>query len=268
MPFVRQRRAVPHCRTALKPLAGPQSDIKAVETPLAVPGFRYLQRRITPVCLAPSRFSPLTVLALSAAFCVGSSAVAQAKSSKFKSSSTKKSSSKSTGVWAWTSGSHTYIRARPGIQTPPIAKVPRHTKLMVWGKFDGWFRVETTDHKFGWIHNELVNSAALAKVEDMSHSEARQASNKTSNQMMYGSVAELKKHYQKFGATGAKKGLAVQGVKVGPSKAQRLASQKAAQAKTGPTEDRARQSYTSKISSSQSCAAKNRASECRKSGPS
>jgi cell wall-associated NlpC family hydrolase len=129
----------------------------------------------------------------------------------------------------------TYIRARPGTQTPPVAKVPRHTQLMVWGKFDGWYRVETTDHKFGWVHNELLHSPALDNVKEMSHSKARRASDSTSNQLMYGSVEDLKKHYQRFGAPGAKKGLAMLGVKVkskpGQSSSQRLAAQKAAQQK-------------------------------------
>ncbi len=242
MPFARQRLAVLHSRTASKPLADPQSDNMtshllvheiventAVEIQPAVAGFRYLWRRST-----PSRFSPLTLAALSAVFCMGNPSGVQAKSSHYSHSShrRKAAASKPTGCWAWTAGSMTYLRARPGIQTPPVAKVPRHTKLMVWGKFDGWFRVETTDHKFGWVHNELVNSPELEKIKEMSHSQAREASNKSSNQLMFGSVAELKKHYQRFGSSGAKKGLAVLGVNVGTkssqSNKQKFAAHKAA----------------------------------------
>lgn len=262
MPIVRQRRAVPHCRTALQHLDGPQCDIMKSLAPVkfncpvpiplffhgpvesnslstfpqskfaafrssfpVIPGFRYLRRFESGV----SR-SAVVVLALSAAFCVGFSADAHAKSRR-SSKSYRQSSAQPAGVWAWTAGSMTYLRARPGIQTPPIAKVPRHTKLMVWGKFDGWYRVETPDHKFGWIRNELLNSPTLAKVQEMSHSKARRASNRTANQIMYGSAQELKKHYQRFGSTGAQKGLAALGVKVGPTKAQRLAALKAAQQK-------------------------------------
>jgi hypothetical protein len=87
----------------------------------------------------------------------------------------------------------------------------------VWGKFNGWYRVETQDNKFGWIHSDYLNSRGLEKVAEMSHAKAKQASDRTENQVMYGSVEMLKKHYQRYGAVGAKKGLQQMGVKLATS---------------------------------------------------
>lgn len=130
-----------------------------------------------------------------------------------------KSTKKPTGVWAWTSGSQTYIRARPSATTPPIAKVARHTKLFVWGKFDGWYRVETTDHKFGWIYNTYLHPANEDKIAELSHHKAKFASDRTENQTMYGSAQLLKKHYARYGAEGARVGLKKQGVIIASTRA-------------------------------------------------
>lgn len=121
---------------------------------------------------------------------------------------------KAVGVKAWTSGSQTFIRARPGANVPVVAKVARHTPLYVWGKYDGWYRVETHDHVFGWVFNQYINSPALSKVREMPRSKARVASNRTANQTMYGSPQLLKKHLAVYGAPGAVKGLEKQGIRV------------------------------------------------------
>src|SRR3712207_1583132 len=39
------------------------------------------------------------------------------------------------GAWGWTTGSQTYLRVRPSATTPAVAKVPRRTKMFVWGKY-------------------------------------------------------------------------------------------------------------------------------------
>ena len=83
------------------------------------------------------------------------------------------------GVPGWTKGSQTYLRSRPGAQTPAVAKVPRHTKVYVWGTFDGWYRVETSDHVFGWIHNSVLNAPSAEKLVELSHRRAILASNKS-----------------------------------------------------------------------------------------
>ena len=261
MPFVRQRLTALHCRIASKPLAVPQSDNmtssvlaheivekNSVEVQSAVSGsavsgssvsgFRSLLLRSSLLHRSKSsKCSPLAVVAMSAAFSMAQPGIAQAKSSKTSSShkfGSGKSTSKSSSCLAWTSGSMTYLRSRPGIQTPPVAKVPRRTPVTVLGKFNGWYHVQTKDHKLGWVHNELVNSSALSKVKEMSHSQAREASDDADNQLMFGTVEELKKHYQRFGASGAKKGLAVLGVTVGSksnASKQKIASQKASHQK-------------------------------------
>lgn len=104
------------------------------------------------------------------------------------------------GVPGWTSGSQTYLRARPGEDTPAVAKVPRHTKVYVWGTFQGWYRVETPDHTFGWVHNSVLNAPEAQKLAELSHRKARLASDRTSDQQMYGSAEVLKRHYALYGA--------------------------------------------------------------------
>lgn len=164
---------------------------------------------------------------------------------------------KPTGVWGWTSGTQTYLRARPGTLTPPIAKVPRHTKLFVWGKFDGWYRVETPDHKFGWVFHSYIRSADESKIRELSHRKARLASNRTANQTMYGSPQLLRRHYARYGAPGAAQGLQQQGVRVArrpkSSSATRLATRlrHKSPASTGATgKSRARESNGLRLASS------------------
>lgn len=118
------------------------------------------------------------------------------------------------GVQAWTSGSQTYLRARPAQTTPIVAKVAKHTPLFVWGKFNGWYRVETHDHVFGWVHYELINSPELGKVKELSHARAIKASERNGNQTMYGKPGQLAKYFKKHGAPGAVSGLREMGVKV------------------------------------------------------
>ena len=116
------------------------------------------------------------------------------------------------GTWGWTTGSATYVRIRPGQQTPIVAKVSRRTKLMVWGTFDGWYRVETTDHKFGWIYNDYVSVPKAEKLHELSHFKAKKASDATGHQTLYGKPQQLKKYYAKYKSPGAKKGLEKQGI--------------------------------------------------------
>jgi cell wall-associated NlpC family hydrolase len=116
------------------------------------------------------------------------------------------------GAWAWTTGAHTYLRVRPSAKTPVVAKVPRRTKLFVWGKFDGWYRVETTDNTFGWIHFEQLNCPKANKIKELSHAKAKLASDKSGHQTLYGSPATLKKYFARYKAPGAARGLAKQGV--------------------------------------------------------
>jgi cell wall-associated NlpC family hydrolase len=87
------------------------------------------------------------------------------------------------GVHGWTSGSQTFLRSRPGAQTAPVAKVPRHTRLYVWGTFNGWYRVETSDNKFGWVHHKLLNAPNADKLVELSHRKAKLASDRVSNQL-------------------------------------------------------------------------------------
>ena len=119
---------------------------------------------------------------------------------------------KAVGVKAWTSGSQTFIRARPGAAVPPVAKVARHTPLFVWGKYNGWYRVETHDHIFGWVFNPYLSSPDLVKVREMPRAKAQVASNRTAHQTMYGTPAVLKKHFVTYRAKGALVGLQKQGV--------------------------------------------------------
>ncbi len=121
---------------------------------------------------------------------------------------------KPVGVRAWTSGSQTYIRARPGTNVPVVAKVARHMPLYVWGKYNGWYRVETHDHIFGWVYNPYLNGPGLDKVREMPRSKARLASDRTANQIMFGTPQVLKKHVAVYGAPGAVKGLKKHGVYV------------------------------------------------------
>lgn len=134
---------------------------------------------------------------------------------------------KPVGTWGWTTGSATYIRIRPGTQTPAVAKVPLRTKLMVWGTYDGWYRVETTDNKFGWIYNDYVKVPKADKLIELSHAKAKKASDSTGNQTLYGTPEQLKQYYARYNASGALRGLEKQGVRI-TSNAKKPAAQKAA----------------------------------------
>lgn len=91
-------------------------------------------------------------------------------------------SRKLVGVPGWTRGSQTYLRSRPGEATPAVAKVPRRTKVYVWGTFQGWYRVETPDHVFGWVHNSVLRAPEAQKLSELSHRKAVLASDRTSHQ--------------------------------------------------------------------------------------
>jgi cell wall-associated NlpC family hydrolase len=118
------------------------------------------------------------------------------------------------GVQAWTSGSTTSIRVRPTNDTPVVAKVSRHMPLYVWGKYNGWYRVETHDHLFGWVQHPYIKSPNLHKVVAMSAAKANEASKRTDNQVVFGTQDQLKKFYISTGSEGARKGLALQGIYV------------------------------------------------------
>ncbi len=116
------------------------------------------------------------------------------------------------GVPGWTSGSQTFIRARPSALTPPVAKVPTRTPVYVWGRYEDWYRVETKDHIFGWVHKDYIDARRLRKVRPISHFKAKEASDKTSNQTMFGTPEQLKTYRARYGGSGAVKGLALKGI--------------------------------------------------------
>ena len=116
------------------------------------------------------------------------------------------------GVRARTTGSQTFVRVRPSALTPPVAKVPGGTSLYVWGRFHDWYRVETHDHVFGWVHKQYIQARHGWKVRELSHFKAVQASEKSATQTLYGTVAELKAYHARYGGQGAVKGLALKGV--------------------------------------------------------
>ena len=121
---------------------------------------------------------------------------------------------KLTGVQAWTSGEQTYIRVRPSQNVPILAKVAKHTPLYVWGKYNGWYRVQTHDDIFGWVHYELLNSSALGKVKELSPATVAVSAKRSADTTMWGTPQQLKTYYQKHGASGALKGLREMGVPV------------------------------------------------------
>ena len=131
------------------------------------------------------------------------------------------------GVQAWTSGSQTYIRVRPNASTPIVAKVAKHTPLYVWGKYDGWYRVQTHDDIFGWVHYELLNSRGLDKVKDLTPEAVERAAARSADITMWGTPEQLKAYYQKHGAKGAAKGLIEMGVPISTHKKTRVVHVKA-----------------------------------------
>ena len=83
------------------------------------------------------------------------------------------------GVWGWTTGNpHTYVRARPDFSAPPVGKLPLRTPVMLWGKFGPWYRVETSEHVFGWIDAQYVVSRDLYMVATLSKWKADEASDR------------------------------------------------------------------------------------------
>jgi cell wall-associated NlpC family hydrolase len=118
------------------------------------------------------------------------------------------SSTKLKGTWGTVLGSQTYIRIRPSSDSPNVAKVPRGTKVMAWGTYQGWYRVETADHHFGWVHHDYLNAPNAAKLKELSHAKAKAACDSTDNgQILYGSPLQLRLYYTKYKAKGALLGL-------------------------------------------------------------
>ena len=130
----------------------------------------------------------------------------------------------STGTRAWTSGPQTTIRVRPDNNTPCVAKVGRQMPVWVWGKYQGWYRVETHDHIFGWVSHQNLNLANDRKVENFSTFKANLASNRTGNQVMFGTPQMLRAYYNRYKASGAVKGLALQGIYLSSKPKTRLAA--------------------------------------------
>lgn len=124
------------------------------------------------------------------------------------------------GAWGWTSGEQTYLRVRPSKTDPIVARVPHATKVFVWGKYNGWYRVETVDHKFGWIFHDFLNCPKARKIAPLTHAKAIAGSNRASNQTLYGSTATLQNYYGRHRASGAVRGLAKHGVRLAASPAQ------------------------------------------------
>ncbi len=131
-----------------------------------------------------------------------------------------------TGVQAWTSGNQTYIRVRPNASTPIVAKVVKHTPLYVWGKYDGWYRVQTHDDIFGWVHYELLNSRGLDKVKELTPEAVERAADRSADITMWGTPEQLKAYYHKHGAKGAAKGLIEMGVPITTHKKPRVVQAK------------------------------------------
>jgi len=112
------------------------------------------------------------------------------------------------GSWGVVLGSHTYVRIRPSTSSPNVAKLPRGTKVMAWGTYQGWYRVETTDNHFGWIHHDYLKVSSPSKLKELSHAKAKAACDSTDNtQVLYGSALQLRLYYQQYKAKGALLGL-------------------------------------------------------------
>jgi cell wall-associated NlpC family hydrolase len=79
---------------------------------------------------------------------------------------------------------------------------------MAWGTYQGWYRVETTDHHFGWVHHEFLNVPEASKLKELSHAKAKAACNKSDDtQVLYGSPTQLRLYYTQYKARGAALGL-------------------------------------------------------------
>ena len=147
-----------------------------------------------------------------------------------------------TGVQAWTNASQTYIRVRPDQSMPIVAKVGTHTPLYVWGKYNGWYRVQTHDDIFGWVHYKLLNSSGLGKVAELTDGAVESSAKRSANITMWGTPEQLKDYYAKYGAKGAAKGLIEMGVPVTIGGSQPRAIK--ASAKPAPRQSNARKVAT------------------------
>ena len=127
------------------------------------------------------------------------SIIAHAAKASKSSKSSAASAQKLPGAPAWTRGSQTYLRAGYSTETPVVAKVAHGTKLFVWGKYNGWYRVETSDHKFGWVRNELLNCPKTDKIAYLKPAKARVASARSARQHLYGAPAAVREHQAKYG---------------------------------------------------------------------
>ena len=141
---------------------------------------------------------------------------------------------KLTGVQAWTSGAQTYIRVRPDASMPIVAKVVRHTPLYVWGKYNGWYRVQTHDDIFGWVHHELLNSSDLGKVKELSRAAVERGAQRSANITMWGTPDQLKAYYARYGAKGAAKGLIEMGVPITTKRQPRVLKAKSSPRRVAP----------------------------------
>ena len=132
------------------------------------------------------------------------------------------------GTWGTTLGSQTYIRIRPSTDMPVVAKVSRGTKVMAWGTYQGWYRVETTDNHLGWVHHDFLDVSAPSKLTELSHAKAKSASDRSDDtQVLYGSALQLRLYYAKYKAQGAASGLKQMGeplVATSHAKSKKLAS--------------------------------------------
>lgn len=117
------------------------------------------------------------------------------------------------GTWGYITKSRAAIHIRPSSASPNVAKVSRRTKVMAWGTFNGWYRVETTDNHYGWVHHDFLKVQSPSKLKELSHTKAKNASNRTDDtQMLYGSPLQLRLYYAKYKAEGALQGLQKMGV--------------------------------------------------------
>jgi len=143
------------------------------------------------------------------------------------------------GTWGTILGSQTYIRIRPSTSTPVVAKVPRSTKVMAWGTYQGWYRVETSDHHLGWVHHDYLDVPESSKLKELSHAKAKAACDSSDNtQVLYGSALQLRLYYTQYKAHGAVMGLQKMGqplVAASHAQPQELAPAVVADSKNSPS---------------------------------
>jgi cell wall-associated NlpC family hydrolase len=136
------------------------------------------------------------------------------------------------GAWGWTTGSQTYLRVRPSAMTPAVAKVPKRTRMFIWGTYNGWYRVETSDHIFGWVYYSYINCPKSEKLAELSNRKAKVASDRSARQTMYGSPQLLRRYYAQYHAPGATKGLREMGIRVASAPKSRSSYRSAAGARS------------------------------------